>query len=355
MNKKNYFIVPKKKKVVDFIYVSNFDIPKNNSDLKDLLFTYGPIGVSINLDKGHINEFADLKKNDDPNHGVILVGYTNDYWIFKNSWGKGWGINGFFYVKYTASPKDIFYDMIMINKYNVEINYDTIQYCENNFGSIDLISNQEDFSHYFPVFGYKKPKKFRESFGKIKIDRRIRPFDNNLFYGSSNNPIGIPILGNNIIDQNGCGVCWIIVPLQTISYAITTKLFKEKNIKFHTDLSLQYVINFIIHNNRGCLVEDYCIKSIKDVCEEGGNFEIFDEIINNFSIGAIAESECTYKCGYWESCRFICFDKDGYINDIFPDTIKPYQYYKNWKFFIGMIIFFSIIFIIYLFQKKKIY
>ena len=29
-------------------------------------------------------------------HGVTIVGYNDDYeyWICKNSWGKGWGENG---------------------------------------------------------------------------------------------------------------------------------------------------------------------------------------------------------------------------------------------------------------------
>jgi len=29
------------------------------------------------------------------NHGVLLVGSTDAYWLIKNSWGTGWGLSGY--------------------------------------------------------------------------------------------------------------------------------------------------------------------------------------------------------------------------------------------------------------------
>jgi len=41
-------------------------------------------------------------------HAVAMVGYGNedgkDYWIVRNSWGAGWGDNG--YIKITAQEGD---------------------------------------------------------------------------------------------------------------------------------------------------------------------------------------------------------------------------------------------------------
>jgi len=44
--------------------------------------------------------YTDCTTNVD--HAVLLVGYTSQYWIIKNSWGPGWGESGF--IRVANSP-----------------------------------------------------------------------------------------------------------------------------------------------------------------------------------------------------------------------------------------------------------
>lgn len=81
-----------------------YTIEANEVKIAEALVKYGPLAIAINasslhfLGKGQIlNPDTDDDCNPkDINHAVILVGYTETYWIIKNSWGPNWNDEGFF-------------------------------------------------------------------------------------------------------------------------------------------------------------------------------------------------------------------------------------------------------------------
>jgi len=82
------------------------DIPSDDEDaLKSALATQGPCSVGIQADNEDFMFYSGgVYRNsectaDGIDHGVLVVGYGDDngdqYWLVKNSWGKGWGDHGY--------------------------------------------------------------------------------------------------------------------------------------------------------------------------------------------------------------------------------------------------------------------
>lgn len=81
----------------------------NSLQLKDCLSKGWPVVCGLHINKsfygnstGIIN--GDLKTNG-LSHAMIVVGYTKDYFILRNSWGDDWGDEGYCYV-----PQKYFHD-----------------------------------------------------------------------------------------------------------------------------------------------------------------------------------------------------------------------------------------------------
>src|SRR5262249_32739319 len=84
------------------------------ADMKDALKKYGPLVVAFDVTNpffGYTSGvFKDYVTPTDPkkikiNHDVTLIGWDDNKhaWIVKNSWGTGWGMNGFFYIDYNTN------------------------------------------------------------------------------------------------------------------------------------------------------------------------------------------------------------------------------------------------------------
>ncbi len=101
----------------EWSWTSSFseDNPSDWHTMKTWLLDYGPLCIDIYV--GGFSSFGsshhsstDVYEQDDngiTNHEITLVGWVDDdsilnggYWIIKNSWGAGWGYNGFANIAY---------------------------------------------------------------------------------------------------------------------------------------------------------------------------------------------------------------------------------------------------------------
>lgn len=81
-------------------------LPDDINSIKNALIDYGPVVAFINVYK----DFRFYRKGVyehrwgrlDGGHWITIVGYDNEQecWICKNSWGKNWGENGWFQIRY---------------------------------------------------------------------------------------------------------------------------------------------------------------------------------------------------------------------------------------------------------------
>jgi len=78
-------------------------------DIKAAIVQWGGVSAGVYADTqfqaytgGVFNGSAGKQE---PNHAIVLVGWDDarGAWLLKNSWGAGWGINGFMWIKYGAN------------------------------------------------------------------------------------------------------------------------------------------------------------------------------------------------------------------------------------------------------------
>ena len=110
--------------------------PEDRELIKTDIMQKGPVATSmwVNRDflEWHINshdpnDYFHFQEERHTNHQVLIVGWKDDssiekggYWICKNSWGKGYGYNGFFNIEYGSLHVD--------DSNVVSINYDPDSY-----------------------------------------------------------------------------------------------------------------------------------------------------------------------------------------------------------------------------------
>ena len=66
-------------------------------ELQSQVYNIGPLTIAVDaLDfQMYVSGVLACQNRSSVNHSVLLVGYTKDSWIIKNSWGKNWGERGY--------------------------------------------------------------------------------------------------------------------------------------------------------------------------------------------------------------------------------------------------------------------
>jgi C1A family cysteine protease len=79
--------------------VSNVHCYENisNEEIQSQLANVGPLSIVLDANDffSYSSGVLKCRNNTEMNHAVLLVGYTQDSWIVKNSWGKNWGESGY--------------------------------------------------------------------------------------------------------------------------------------------------------------------------------------------------------------------------------------------------------------------
>lgn len=97
-------------------HIEIYDIGQNleNIDLiKSKIMEHGPLTMVFRADTSLLTDdfvhYQPPSNTDPPNHNVVLIGWDdaketqaaeNGAWLCKNSWGSGWGNNGYFWISY---------------------------------------------------------------------------------------------------------------------------------------------------------------------------------------------------------------------------------------------------------------
>jgi len=75
----------------------------SNTQIQSYLNSVGPLSIAVDASSFQMYDSGVLDcRGTGLNHGVLLVGFTADTWIVKNSWGKNWGEAGFVRVQNKA-------------------------------------------------------------------------------------------------------------------------------------------------------------------------------------------------------------------------------------------------------------
>ena len=262
----------------------------SNDALQKLLYSTGPIAVSINVNNYDIDISDSLEQpgkfiltnkinltSSMANHEVLLVGYgtinNKKYWILKNSWGSLWGNKGFFAIYMTRTPSEVFQDAFFCQSMNLQVNSESIQEYSSELNFFDMFQSANAFSAsrknavatvpqtserrryrlgYRPMI--PRPDSPLISLAKpIVLPQKIPSmYQGQLCYTNEYNRYGVPVCGP-VWDQGNCGSCWLFGTNDMLSSALTISTLQTNMVPFYVFISPQCILNKMTEKNvNGC-------------------------------------------------------------------------------------------------------
>jgi cathepsin L len=93
-------------KAVAWDYVAGAEGVPSPDSIKKALCDHGPVICAVRVTDAFQNYKGgvfDEMASGDINHAVMIVGWTKDGWIVRNSWGGDWGANGYILIAYGSN------------------------------------------------------------------------------------------------------------------------------------------------------------------------------------------------------------------------------------------------------------
>ena len=155
------------------VYLIMPDTADYVDDVKKAILNYGAVSIAYasSQDEPYFNKKTSAQYTNEsilPNHGVAVIGWDDNYsadnfliappgngaWIVKNSWGTGWGDEGYFYLSYyeksllardpDTNDSSPLVACIFTNAINYHVNYQT-----DLRGLYDFNGNYTQYSNEF--------------------------------------------------------------------------------------------------------------------------------------------------------------------------------------------------------------